>query len=167
MSTQESKSSTQKIRTCLWFDGQSEEAAAFYTSLFDDSRITDVQRYENAGPDGTSTVTVVDFELAGRQFIALDGGPEFKFNEAHSMYVDCADQAEVDELWAKLTADGGQEVQCGWLRDKYGLSWQIVPKQLNELLADPDKEKSRRVMKAMLDMVKLDVQGLRDAYDGK
>lgn len=157
---------TQKIRTCLWFENQAEEAATFYTSLFEDSRITSVQRYGEGGHESPDAVTVVEFELAGRQFVAFNGGPEFTFNEASSMYVDCADQAEVDELWGKLTADGGQEVQCGWLKDKYGLSWQIVPRALTELLDDPDPEKSGRVMKAMLSMVKLDVQALEDAHAG-
>ncbi|MFI9237561.1 VOC family protein [Streptomyces sp. NPDC053079] len=155
----------QKITTFLWFDDQAEEAAAFYTSLFDDSRIVDVQRYGEAGPGEPGSVMVVTFELAGQQFIALNGGPRFTFNEAISLSVDCETQEEVDELWAKLTA-GGEGVACGWLKDRYGLSWQVVPRKLTELLNDPDPVKSNRVMQAMLGMKKIDIQGLVDAYEG-
>ncbi|MEV1169387.1 VOC family protein [Nonomuraea sp. NPDC049784] len=155
----------QKITTYLWFDNQAEEAAAFYTSLFKDSRVLDVQRYGEGGPGPAGTAMVVTFELAGQRFIALNGGPEFKFTEAISLYVDCDSQEEVDELWAKLT-EGGEESQCGWLKDKYGLSWQIIPRQLQELLTDPDPARAQRAMKAMLGMQKIEVQGLVDAANG-
>ncbi|MET7332715.1 VOC family protein [Nonomuraea sp. NPDC005650] len=149
----------QKITTFLWFDNQAEEAAEFYISLFKDSRVLDV----TPGPAGTAMV--VTFELAGQRFIALNGGPEFKFNEAVSLYVDCDSQEEVDELWAKLT-EGGEESQCGWLKDRYGLSWQIIPTRLQELLGDPDPERAQRAMKAMLGMRKIDVRGLEEAAAG-
>ncbi|MEU6713658.1 VOC family protein [Nonomuraea sp. NPDC046802] len=156
----------QKITTYLWFDNQAEEAAEFYISLFEDSRILDVQRYGEAGPGPAGTAMVVTFELAGQRYCALNGGPVFTFTEAISLYVDCASQEEVDELWAKLT-DGGEESQCGWLKDRYGLSWQIVPKQLRELMGDPDPARAGRAMKAMLGMRKIEIQGLVDAADGK
>ncbi|MFI7636794.1 VOC family protein [Nonomuraea sp. NPDC049400] len=155
----------QKITTYLWFDNQAEEAAAFYTSLFKDSRILDVQRYGEGGPGPAGTAMVVTFELAGQGFVALNGGPQFKFTEAISLYVDCDSQEEVDELWAKLT-EGGEESQCGWLKDKYGLSWQIIPHRLQELLTDPDPGRAQRAMQAMLGMRKIDVQGLEAAADG-
>lgn len=150
----------QKITPFLWFDDRAEEAARFYTSLFDDARILSLA----PGPDGK--VMSVTFQLAGQQFIALNGGPHFHFTEAISLFVDCKDQAEVDELWEKLCADGGQASQCAWLKDKFGLSWQIVPRQLGEMLGDPDPEKSQRVMQAMLQMGKIDVAALQAAYDG-
>jgi predicted 3-demethylubiquinone-9 3-methyltransferase (glyoxalase superfamily) len=153
----------QKITTFLWFDSQAEEAAQHYTSIFDDSRVLHVQRYGEAGPGEPGTAMTVTFELAGQQFIALNGGPQFTFNEAISLYVDCTSQEEVDDLWAKLS-DGGEEGPCGWLKDKFGLSWQIIPSTLPELLSDPDPVKSQQVMKAMLEMKKIDVQGLKDAY---
>lgn len=159
----------QKITTFLWFDNQAEEAARFYTSLFDDSSILEVHRRGEGAPvpgGEQGEVFLVRFQLAGQTYLALNGGPQFPFTEAISLYVDCADQAEVDRLWTALTADGGQESQCGWLKDKFGLSWQIVPTVLGELMSDPDPERSGRVTKAMLGMRKLDVQGLRDAYDG-
>ncbi|RKE22590.1 VOC family protein [Streptomyces sp. TLI_171] len=156
----------QKITTFLWFDHQAEQAAEFYVSVFRDGRITDVQRYSDAGPGVAGTVMVVTFELFGQTFRALNGGPIFTFNEAISLEVDCADQAEVDRYWELLTADGGQPSQCGWLKDRYGLSWQIVPRRLNELLADPDPERSRRAMTAMLGMGKLDVAALEAAANG-
>ncbi|MBE1589283.1 VOC family protein [Nonomuraea angiospora] len=149
----------QKITTFLWFDDQAEEAAGFYTSLFKDSRVLEVT------PGPTGAAMVVTFELAGQRFIALNGGPEFKFTEAISLYVDCDSQEEVDELWAKLT-EGGEESQCGWLKDRYGLSWQIIPRRLQELIGDPDPERAQRAVKAMLGMGKIDVQGLEDAADG-
>ncbi|NUT45559.1 MAG: VOC family protein [Thermoactinospora sp.] len=155
----------QKITPFLWFDNQAEEAAAFYCSVFKNSRIVRVEKYENASPDG-SDVTQVVFELDGQPYYALDGGPEFKFNEAVSLYVDCADQEEVDELWAALTAGGGEPGPCGWLKDKYGLSWQIVPRFLTDLGTDPNKEAAGRALQAMLKMSKIDVQALRDAYNG-
>ncbi|MEV1247414.1 VOC family protein [Nonomuraea sp. NPDC050022] len=152
----------QKITTFLWFDNQAEEAAAFYTSLFEDSRILEVQRYGDAGPGPAGTAMTVSFELAGQRFVALNGGPEFAFTEAISLYVDCASQEEVDELWAKLT-EGGSESQCGWLKDRWGLSWQIVPKVLPELLGNPDPAKAQQVMKAMLGMRKIDIKALEEA----
>lgn len=154
----------QKITTFLWFDDQAEEAVAFYTSLFDDSRIVDVQRYGEAGPGEPGSVMVITFELAGQRFIALNGGPRFTFNEAVSLSVDCETQEEVDDVWAKLTA-GGEGVACGWLKDKYGLSWQVVPRKLTELLKDPDPVRSNRVMQAMMGMKKIDIQDLVDAYE--
>ena len=156
----------QKITPSLWFDNQAEEAAALYTSLFPDSRITDVTKYEDADPSG-NTVTIVTFALAGREFVAMNAGPMFKFNEAISIAVDCDSQEEVDKYWNALTANGGEESMCGWLKDKYGLSWQIVPTRLNELLADPDKEKAGRAMQAMLQMRKLDVAALEAAAEGR
>ncbi|MED7928457.1 VOC family protein [Nonomuraea sp. LP-02] len=149
---------TQKITTYLWFDNQAEEAAAFYTSLFAGSRIVRVQRNGDA-----DTVMLVEFELAGQRFLALNGGPHFTFNEAVSLYVDCETQEEVDELWARLTADGGEESQCGWLKDRWGLSWQIVPSRLPELISDPDPGRAGRAMKAMLGMRKIDIRALEEA----
>jgi predicted 3-demethylubiquinone-9 3-methyltransferase (glyoxalase superfamily) len=156
----------QKITPFLWFDGQAEEAAELYTSVFDDSRIVDVQRYGDAGPLSAGTVMTVTFEVAGQRVIALNGGPQYKFTEAFSLSVDCETQEEVDRYWARLTKDGGEEGPCGWLKDRFGLSWQINPRKLGELLGDPDPEKSQRVMKAMLGMKKIDIQGLLDAYEG-
>ena len=156
-----------KIATCLWFNGEAEEAATLYTSLFPNSHIDSVDRSPAdtpSGPEGTAIT--VNFTLAGRSYIALNGGPDFKFTEAVSFSIDCDDQAEVDRYWDALTADGGAEVQCGWLKDKFGMSWQIVPKQLNEYLGDPDPERAQRVMQAMLQMVKIDIEGLRAARDG-
>jgi predicted 3-demethylubiquinone-9 3-methyltransferase (glyoxalase superfamily) len=152
----------QKITTYLWFDNQAEEAAEFYTSLFEDSRILEVQRYGDGGPGSAGTAMMVSFELAGQRFLALNGGPEFTFTEAISLYVDCASQEEVDELWAKLT-EGGAESQCGWLKDRWGLSWQIIPKALPELLGNPDPAKAQQVMKAMLGMRKIDIKALEEA----
>ena len=139
----------QKITPFLWFDNQAEEAANFYVSIFKNSKILNVSRYGEAGPQPAGTVLTVTFQLEGMDFTALNGGPHFKFTEAISLYVDCASQAEVDTLWEKLT-DGGEESQCGWLKDKYGLSWQIVPARLIELMHDEDPEKARRVTEAML-----------------
>lgn len=152
------------ITTCLWFDTQAEEAANFYTSLFADSRIVDVSHFGEAGPRPAGTVMTVAFELAGQPFVALNGGPEFSFNEAVSFQVACEDQEEVDRFWDSLS-DGGEEGPCGWLKDKYGLSWQIIPTALPELLSHPDPETSQRVMKAMLEMKKIDVAALRRAAD--
>ncbi len=153
-----------KITPCLWFDTQAEEAANFYTSVFPSSRILGVSRFGKAGPRPEGMVMTVDFELDGQPFVALNGGPEFTFDEAISFQVSCDSQEEVDRFWAALT-EGGQESQCGWLKDKYGLSWQIIPKALFELLGDPDPRRSQRAMQAMLGMKKLDVEEMRRAAD--
>ena len=158
----------QKITPFLWFDDKAEEAVSFYTSIFKNSKIVKIARYGDAGaqvsgrPKGT--VMIVAFQLDGQEFMALNGGPQFKFTEAISFVVNCQTQEEVDEYWEKLSA-GGQEVQCGWLKDKYGLSWQIVPTILGEMLSDPDPKKAERVMKAMLQMKKIDIKGLKQAYE--
>ncbi len=154
----------QKITPFLWFDHQAEEAVAFYTSIFANSRIGKVIRYSEAGPGPAGSVMTIDFQLEGQSFAALNGGPHFKFTEAISFVVHCQSQEEVDIYWEKLSADGG-EVQCGWVKDKFGLSWQIVPTVLLELLSDPDPEKAGRVMKAMLKMTKLEIDTLKRAYD--
>ena len=155
--------SIQKITPFLWFDHQAEEAAKFYTSLFRNSRIEAVTRYGEAGPGPKGSVMTVDFELEGQKFTALNGGPVFKFTEAVSFVVNCETQQEVDQMWEKLSA-GGQEVECGWVKDKYGLSWQIVPTVLIEMMKDQDPERKERVMKAMLQMKKLDIARLEAAY---
>ncbi len=155
----------QKIVTSLWFDTEAEEAANFYCSVFPDSKILGVARYGSAGPRPEGMVMTVDFQLAGQMFNAINGGPEFKFTEATSLLVNCETQAEVDELWEKLTADGGEPGPCGWLRDRYGLSWQITPVSLYDMINDPDREKSQRAMAAMLQMGKLDEAELRRAYE--
>ena len=149
-----------KITPFLWFDSQAEEAMNFYVSIFKNSRVLGV----TPGPDGIAQS--VTFELEGQEFIGLNAGPQFQFNEAISFFVDCKTQEEVDELWAKLTADGGEESMCGWLKDKYGLSWQIIPSALGQMLNDPDPVKAQRVMQAMLQMQKVDIEGLRQAYEG-
>ncbi|MHB8529450.1 MAG: VOC family protein [Caulobacteraceae bacterium] len=154
-----------KVHPFLWFDTEAQEAANFYVSVFDNSRIKDIVRYGAAGPGPEGSVMTVDFEIAGEPFTALNGGPIFKFNESVSFVVECADQAEVDRYWERLSA-GGQEVRCGWLKDRYGLSWQIVPVALIELMKDPDPAKARRVTEAMLEMVKIDVAELRRAHAG-
>ncbi|WP_329174175.1 MULTISPECIES: VOC family protein [unclassified Streptomyces] len=156
----------QKITTFLWYDDKAEEAAAFYTSLFEDSRIVREQRYGEAGPGVAGRVMLVEFELAGQRFLALNGGPDFTFNEAMSLSVDCGPQEEVDRLWAALTADGGQEGPCGWLKDRYGVSWQIVPRRLHELISDPDPVKSQAATKAMLGMKKIVIEELEAAHAG-
>jgi len=155
----------QKITTCLWFDNNAEEAVTFYTSIFKNSKVLEVARYGEAGPGPEGSVLTMRFQLDGVEIMALNGGPAFKFTEAISLSVDCKSQAEVDELWEKFL-DGGSEDQCGWLKDKFGLSWQIVPRALPELLGDPDPEKSKRVMEAMLKMKKIDTKVLQEAYDG-
>ncbi len=154
----------QKITPCLWFDTQGEEAANFYTSVFKNSRITDISRYGEAGPRPAGTVMTVAFELDGQPFVALNGGPEFTFNEAVSFQINCANQDEVDHYWNSLT-EGGQEGPCGWLKDKFGVSWQVVPTALSELLNDPDPGRSQRAMKAMLQMGKIDIETIRKAAD--
>jgi predicted 3-demethylubiquinone-9 3-methyltransferase (glyoxalase superfamily) len=149
----------QKITPCLWFDTEGEDAAKFYTSVFPNSKIVDVARYGSAGPRPEGTVMTVSFELDGQQFVALNGGPEFTFNEAISFQVDCKSQDEVDTFWSTLS-EGGEEGPCGWLKDRYGVSWQIVPTVLPELLSDPDQEKAQRVMRAMLNMKKIEIDAL-------
>jgi predicted 3-demethylubiquinone-9 3-methyltransferase (glyoxalase superfamily) len=156
-----------KITPFLWFENQAEEAAAFYVSVFKNSKITRVTRYGDAGPKPKGTVMTVDFELDGQEFTALNGGPEFKFNEAVSFTVNCKTQQEVDEFWRKLTAGGGQEIECGWLKDKYGLAWQITPTVLTELIGDPDPQKANRVMAAMMKMKKIDIATLKRAADDR
>ena len=156
----------QKINPFLWFDGKAEEAMNFYTSIFKNSRVVSVSRYGDAGPGPAGSVMVTEFELEGQRFMALNGGPEFKFTPAISFLVKCETQQEVDTLWEKLCA-GGEPDRCGWLKDKFGVSWQIVPTILLELLADKDPEKSKRVMQAMMQMVKLDIEGLQRAAAGK
>lgn len=155
-----------KVTPFLWFNDQAEEAAKFYTSIFKNSTIGKISRYGEAGPGPKGTAMVVPFQLDGEEFLALNGGPQFKFTEAVSFVVNCETQAEVDEFWEKLSA-GGSEIECGWLKDKYGLSWQIVPVILGKLMGDPDPKKSERVMKAMLSMKKIDIQGLKQAYEGR
>ena len=161
----------QKITPFLWFDDNAEEAVKFYTSIFKNSKIGKIARYDEAGEKAAGraagSVMTVEFQLEGQDFIALNGGPHFKFTEAISFVVSCKTQAEVDYYWNKLTADGGKEVQCGWLKDKYGLPWQVVPTILPELLSDKDAAKSQRVMEAMLQMVKLDIKKLKQAAERK
>ncbi len=155
--------SDQAFITCLWFDTEAEEAANFYTGIFKDSKLGRVHRHTEAGPGPAGSVLLVEFELNGQKFSALNGGPQFKFNEAISIVVPCADQAEVDYYWSHLT-EGGEEVACGWLADKYGLRWQIVPTVFFEMIADPDQDKAARVTQAMLGMTKLDIAALEQAY---
>jgi predicted 3-demethylubiquinone-9 3-methyltransferase (glyoxalase superfamily) len=154
----------QKITPFLWFDGKAEEAVNFYVSIFKNSKVGSITRYGDAGPGPKGTVMIATFQLEGQDFIALNGGPQYTFTPAISLFVDCKTQQEVDELWQKLS-EGGKTDRCGWLRDKYGLSWQIVPSALRELMGDKDPEKSKRVMKAMLQMTKIDINGLKRAYD--
>src|ERR1043166_9821477 len=156
----------QKITTCLWFDNQAEAAADFYCAVFKNSQGEDGVRYGGAGPGPKGEAMVVTFNLDGREFMGLNGGPKFKFTEAISLVVHCEDQAEIDYFWEKLTADGGQESQCGWLKDKFGLSWQIVPKIIGQLMTG-DPERANRVMMAVMPMKKLDLQKMKDAYDGR
>ena len=154
----------QKITPCLWFDGQAEDAANFYTSVFKNSQILDVARHTDAGPGPEGTALTVSFELDGEQFVALNGGPQFTFDEAISFQVSCKDQDEIDYYWNALT-DGGEESMCGWLKDKFGLSWQIIPTRLPELLSDPDPERAQRATQAMLGMRKIDIAGMEAAAD--
>jgi predicted 3-demethylubiquinone-9 3-methyltransferase (glyoxalase superfamily) len=153
-----------RITPCLWFDTEGEEAAAFYVSLFKNSRITDVSRYGEAGPRPAGSVMVVSFELDGQPFTALNGGPEFTFDEAISFQIDCSSQDEVDRYWEGLTA-GGEEGPCGWLKDRYGVSWQVVPSELITLLQDADAGRSQRAMAAMMTMKKIDIAAVRAAAD--
>jgi predicted 3-demethylubiquinone-9 3-methyltransferase (glyoxalase superfamily) len=156
----------QKIIPFLWFDGNAEEAVKFYTSIFKNSKVGDITRCGDAGPGPKGSVLTVKFQIEGHEFMALNGGPHFKFTPAISFFVNCDTQEEVDELWEKLLA-GGAAMQCGWLTDKFGISWQIIPKVLGEMLGDKDPQKSQRVMKAMMKMIKIDMEGLRRAYEGK
>jgi len=157
-----------KISPCLWFDGEAEEAANLYVSLLPDSRIESVQKNVVDGPAGKAgTVLVVQFTLAGQSFMALNGGRRFEYTHAVSFKIDCEDQAEVDRLWNALLSDGGKAEQCGWLKDRFGVSWQIVPTALPKYLGGPDRAGAQRAMQAMLGMVKLDIEGLRRAYEGK
>ncbi len=156
-----------KITPCLWFDGAAEDAAAFYVTLLPDSRVDRIMRSPVDTPSGPAgMVLLVEFTLAGQSFTGLNGGPQFTFTEAVSFQIDCADQAEVDRLWDALCADGGAPVACGWLKDRFGLSWQIVPRRLTELITDPDPERARRSMSAMMEMTKIDIATLEAAADG-
>jgi predicted 3-demethylubiquinone-9 3-methyltransferase (glyoxalase superfamily) len=156
----------QKITPFLWFDNQAEEAMNFYISIFKNSKTLSCTRYGDAGPGPKGTVLVASFELDGQEFLALNGGPRFKFTEAVSFVVNCETQAEIDEMWARLSA-GGEESQCGWLKDKFGLSWQVVPPILSKLMQDKDPQRSNRVMEALLKMKKIDIATLQRAYDGE
>ena len=155
----------QKITPFLWFDGNAEEAMNFYTSIFKNSKIGKVRRYGEAGPGPKGSVMTGTFQIEGQEFMVLNGGPNFKFTPAISFFVNCETQKEVDELWEKLSA-GGEAMQCGWLKDKFGVTWQIIPKALGEFLGDKDPQKSQRVMKAMMKMVKIEVEGLKRAHAG-
>lgn len=156
----------QKITPFLWFDSNAEEAINFYTSIFKNSKIVNATRYGEGGPGPKGTVMSATFLLNGQEFMALNGGPMFKFTEAISLFIKCETQPEIDEMWEKLS-EGGQKSRCGWLKDKFGLSWQVVPPILGQLLADKDPEKSKRVMMAMLKMDKIDIKTLQQAYDNK
>jgi predicted 3-demethylubiquinone-9 3-methyltransferase (glyoxalase superfamily) len=156
----------QKITTFLTFDGRAEEAVDFYVSIFEDSRILSSSRYGDAGPAAAGTFMSASFELAGQPFIALNGGPSFTFSQGISLFVSCESQEEVDRFWEKLS-EGGEEGPCGWLTDKFGVSWQVIPSALGELLGDEDREKANRVMAAMLQMSKIDIESLRRAYEGQ
>ncbi|MCU1648967.1 MAG: hypothetical protein JWQ60_116 [Pseudonocardia sp.] len=153
------------ITTCLWFDNQAEEAANYYLGIFKDSTLGSIVRYTEAGPGPAGSVLTVEFELNGQKFVGVNGGPMFTFSEAISFQIRCADQGEVDYYWSRLT-EGGEEVQCGWLKDRYGVSWQVVPAALVEMVSDPDPVKAARTTEAMLAMTKLDIAALRRAYDG-
>ena len=154
-----------EITPNLWFDAESKDAAEFYVSVFPNSEITNVLYYGEAGPRPAGTVLTVDFVLDGRPFTAINGGPQFKFDEAVSFLINCADQDEVDYYWAKLTEGGGEESQCGWLKDRFGLSWQVVPTEMYKLLTDPDSRRAERAMKAMLSMQKIDLAAIKAAAD--
>jgi predicted 3-demethylubiquinone-9 3-methyltransferase (glyoxalase superfamily) len=157
----------QKITPFLWFDNNAEEAMNFYTSVFENSKIGKVSRYPEGSPGPAGSVMTGTFQIAGQEFIVLNGGPQFKFTEAVSFVVNCESQEEIDKYWNKLTADGGKEVECGWLKDKFGLSWQITPTILYELLSNPDREKSKRAMQAMMNMKKIDIEGIKRAAEQK
>ena len=155
-----------KIAPCLWFNGEAEEAARFYAELFPDATIGAISRYGAGAPFPAGTALMVEFTLAGQRFQALNGGPQFRFNEAVSLSVACKDAAEVDHFWTALTANGGEEGRCGWLKDRFGVSWQVVPDGLGAVLSDPDKTRSQRAMQAMMGMRKLDLAAMRAAADG-
>jgi predicted 3-demethylubiquinone-9 3-methyltransferase (glyoxalase superfamily) len=157
----------QKISPFLWFDGKAEEAANFYISIFKNSKIVNVMRYGEAGPGPKGSVMGVTFQLDGQEFMAINGGPQFTFSPAISFFVKCETQAEIDQFWEELLAGGGKTQQCGWLTDRYGVTWQIVPTVLGQLLQSKDAEKSQRAMRAMMQMVKLDIAALQKAYDGR
>jgi predicted 3-demethylubiquinone-9 3-methyltransferase (glyoxalase superfamily) len=154
------------LTTCLWFDGQAEEAARYYVSIFESSRVGKVSRYTEAGPGPAGSVMTVEFELSGQKFLGLNGGPQFTFNEAISFQIFCDDQDEVDYYWGKLT-EGGEEGPCGWLKDRYGVSWQVIPAVLVDLVGDPDPEKAKRATEAMLGMTKFDIAALERAHAGE
>lgn len=156
-----------QITPCLWFDNNGEEAAKFYTSIFKNSKVGAISRYGDGAPLPKGTALTVAFQLEGQDFMALNGGPIFKFTEAVSFVVTCETQAEIDHYWNKLTSDGGQESRCGWLKDKYGLSWQIVPAAISQWMQDKDSARTGRVMQALMQMVKLDINKLQQAYDQK
>ncbi|PZG89837.1 hypothetical protein C1I97_30935 [Streptomyces sp. NTH33] len=158
---------TEGFTTCLWFDGQAEEAAHYYVSIFKNAGIGKVSRYTEAGPGPAGSVLTVDFVANGQKFVAVNGGPEFTFNESISFQIHCADQEEVDHYWAELTENGGEPGPCGWLKDKYGVSWQVIPERLMDLLGDPDAEKAARTTRAMHTMSKLDITALEKAYAGE
>jgi predicted 3-demethylubiquinone-9 3-methyltransferase (glyoxalase superfamily) len=158
--------SQQKIVPNLWFDTQAEEAAHYYIDVFGSGRVVSVSTYPEGAPGPAGSVMAVEFEVAGLRFVGINGGPLFRFTEAVSFQIDCADQAEVDRLWARFVGDGGEEGQCGWLKDKYGLSWQVVPSGMAEVFADPDPARAQRAVQAMLSMKKLDLAALRAAADG-
>ena len=157
----------QRITPFLWFDNNAEQAVKFYTSVFKNSKAGKVALYPEGSPGPVGTVMTMTFEIEGQEFVALNGGPHFKFTEAISLVVNCDTQEEIDEYWQKLAADGGREVECGWLKDKFGLSWQLVPRILGEMMVDKDPAKSQRVMMAILKMKKIDIEGLKRAYQGK
>jgi len=156
----------EKLTPCLWFNGNAEEAVNLYISLFPDSHIKEVSRYPDAMPEMAGKVLTIIFQLAGRDYMALNAGAEFPFTEAFSLVIDCKDQAEVDYFWDRLTADGGEESMCGWLKDKFGLSWQVVPRELSALISDPDPAKASRATQAMLQMRKIDIAAVRRASEG-
>ncbi|WP_129668330.1 VOC family protein [Phytoactinopolyspora endophytica] len=158
---------SQKITPCLWFEDNAEEALEFYTKAFNDARITSTSRYGEGGPFPAGTLLTATIELAGQEFMVLNGGPHDKFNDAVSFYINCETQQEVDRYWDALLADGGSPTQCGWLKDRFGVSWQVVPDALSRYLNDPDPEKAQRVMDAMLKMVKIDIAELDAAYQGR
>lgn len=157
----------QKIHPCLWFDGNAEEAVNHYLAVFDNAWIVSTTRWGDTGPGPKGGVLTILFEIEGQTFLALNGGPQFKFSEALSMVVNCKSQQEVDRYWQALTSDGGSPGQCGWLKDKFGMSWQITPEQMPALLQDPDSAKSDRVMRVMMQMTKLDIAALEKAYEGR